>query len=274
MALSEEVQRHEELVDVQIDLDPVYEQAYVDSLASENVESLKAVAKVFREWEAPDDFRQHLGNVLADLLSWQGYTFSAAPFPLPKPAVIEKVWQADPAERVGYIAEIFGDSSLAVYAELYGSVPIEYIQVTTRVEQTPNPDSRVTLMTERDPLGQNRVQLDWRLSPLDKYSIIRSLEILGAELGRAGLGRLQITLAENDPGWPDDLRGGWHHIGTTRMSEDPRQGVVDTNCQVHGVVNLFVAGSSVFSTSGSGTPTLTLVSLALRLADYLKERMR
>jgi choline dehydrogenase-like flavoprotein len=232
------------------------------------------VAKVFREWEAPDDFRQHLGNVLADLLSWQGYTFSAAPFPLPKPAVIEKVWQADPAERVGYIAEIFGDSSLAVYAELYGSVPIEYIQVTTRVEQTPNPDSRVTLMTERDPLGQNRVQLDWRLSPLDKYSIIRSLEILGAELGRAGLGRLQITLAENDPGWPDDLRGGWHHIGTTRMSEDPRQGVVDKNCQVHGVSNLFVAGSSVFSTSGSGTPTLTLVSLALRLADYLKERMR
>jgi choline dehydrogenase-like flavoprotein len=62
-------------------------------------------------------------------------------------------------------------------------------------------------------------------------------------------------------------------MGTTRMSDNPRKGVVDRNCQVHGVHNLFVAGSSVFPTAGSGTPTLTLVGLAIRLADHLKARM-
>jgi choline dehydrogenase-like flavoprotein len=59
-------------------------------------------------------------------------------------------------------------------------------------------------------------------------------------------------------------------MGTTRMSGDPRYGVVDRNCRVHGMSNLFVAGSSVFPTAGSGTPTLTLVALSLRLADHLK----
>jgi choline dehydrogenase-like flavoprotein len=62
-------------------------------------------------------------------------------------------------------------------------------------------------------------------------------------------------------------------MGTTRMSNDPRQGVVDANCQVHGISNLYVAGSSVFPTAGAGTPTFTLVALALRLADHLKEQM-
>jgi choline dehydrogenase-like flavoprotein len=59
-------------------------------------------------------------------------------------------------------------------------------------------------------------------------------------------------------------------MGTTRMHADPRQGVVDVNCKVHGVDNLYIAGSSVFPTGGYANPTLTLVALALRLADRLK----
>jgi choline dehydrogenase-like flavoprotein len=188
--------------------------------------------------------------------------------------MISKLLQVDSEKRVEFISEFFGDIGLAAYAEFYGNIPIDHVEVSTRIEQVPNPDSRVTLAAERDALGLNRVQLDWRLTSLEKHTIIRALDILGAELGRAGLGRLQVTIDENDSGWPEDLHGGWHHIGTTRMSEDPRQGVVDANCQVHGIANLFIAGSSVFPTSGAGTPTLTLVSLAIRLADYLKERMQ
>ena len=59
-------------------------------------------------------------------------------------------------------------------------------------------------------------------------------------------------------------------MGTTRMSADPRHGVVDANCRVHSVDNLFIAGSSVFSTGGWANPTFTLVGLALRLADHLR----
>jgi choline dehydrogenase-like flavoprotein len=101
----------------------------------------------------------------------------------------------------------------------------------------------------------------------------RTLELLGAEVGRAGIGRLKILYREDESGWPDDLGGGQHHMGTTRMSDDPKQGVVDRHCRVHGMSNLFVAGSSVFPTPGGATPTLMLVSLAIRLSDHLKSTM-
>jgi choline dehydrogenase-like flavoprotein len=133
----------------------------------------------------------------------------------------------------------------------------------------PNPDSRVSLTRERDALGIPRVQLDWRLTRQDKDSVIRTLEITGAALAGAGLGRLKM-LVDDSAEWPSDLAGGWHHMGTTRMSDSPREGVVDRDCRVHGMSNLFVAGSSVFPTAGSGTPTMTIVALALRLSDHLR----
>jgi choline dehydrogenase-like flavoprotein len=116
------------------------------------------------------------------------------------------------------------------------------------------------------------VRLDWRLTPLDRRSVRRTLEIFGAELGRTGLGRLRIILDDDEGVWPEDLAGGWHHMGTTRMSDDPRQGVVDRDARVHGMTNLYLAGSSVFPTPGTGTPTMMIVALAMRLADHLKGR--
>jgi choline dehydrogenase-like flavoprotein len=74
--------------------------------------------------------------------------------------------------------------------------------------------------------------------------------------------------------WPSDVGFVFHHIGTTRMSDHPMQGVVDRNCRVHGIHNLFIAGSSVFPTAGSGPPTLLIVALAIRLADHLKRELR
>jgi choline dehydrogenase-like flavoprotein len=138
-------------------------------------------------------------------------------------------------------------------------------------EQAPNPSSRVTLGQERDALGQNRVQLDWHLSPIDIKSMIRAQGIIDEELRHAGLGRLRIELEDETP--PGDLHGGWHHMGTTRMHVDPQKGVVDENCKVHGISNLFIAGSSVFPTGGYANPVLTIVALAIRLADHIKQVM-
>ncbi len=139
-------------------------------------------------------------------------------------------------------------------------------------EQAPNPDSRITLSSERDKLGLNRAQLDWRLSPIDKYTIERSQQIIAAEFERSGLGKLEIELTDDDACW-QSVKGSYHHIGTTRMSMNPRRGVVNEHCQVHGISNLYIAGSSVFPTSGLSNPTLTIIALAVRLADQIKERM-
>jgi choline dehydrogenase-like flavoprotein len=145
----------------------------------------------------------------------------------------------------------------------------------TRMEQSPNPDSRITLDHghESDALGMPRVILDWKLTPLDKRSIRKFHETIGQEVGRAGIGRIKLMdwlQVENENEWPEILGGGWHHIGTTRMADDPANGVVDRNCKVHGIDNLFMAGSSCFSTSGSANPTLSIIALTLRLSDHLK----
>jgi choline dehydrogenase-like flavoprotein len=137
-------------------------------------------------------------------------------------------------------------------------------------EQAPNPASRVGLSSERDALGLNKIQLDWRLTGQDRHSLVEHTRSLALELGAQGIGRMLMKL-EDDGRWPDKVTGGNHHMGTTRMHDNPRQGVVNPNCRVHGVDNLYVAGSSVFPTSGSANPTLTLVALTLRLADHLRK---
>ena len=141
-----------------------------------------------------------------------------------------------------------------------------------RAEQAPDAASRVTLSHERDALGMRRAQLDWRMQSIDIDSIKRTIELLGLELGRTGRGRVRHNI---DPlaRWTE-VSGGDHHMGTTRMSDSAAQGVVDRNCQVHGVGNLYVAGSSVFPTVGFANPTLTIVALALRLADHVGGELR
>jgi choline dehydrogenase-like flavoprotein len=120
-----------------------------------------------------------------------------------------------------------------------------------------------------------RIEVDWRLTELDKRSLQAGHEAVAEELGRTGLGRLQIDpwLTADLTSWAPELDGGHHHMGTTRMSADPAKGVVDADCRVHGMANLYVAGSSVFSTSGSANPTLTIVALALRLAGHLRQSL-
>jgi choline dehydrogenase-like flavoprotein len=141
------------------------------------------------------------------------------------------------------------------------------------IEQTPRPDSRVTLGPRCDRFGLPRVRVDWRLNPSDRRGLERLRMLLAREVERRRLGRLVDDHSVDAAGWPNSMCGGKHHIGTTRMHEDPRQGVTDPDCRVHGLSNLYVAGSSLFPTSGYANPTLTIVALALRLADHLKVRL-
>jgi choline dehydrogenase-like flavoprotein len=141
------------------------------------------------------------------------------------------------------------------------------------MEQAPNPESRVTLGQDRDRLGCRLTALRWRLSSLDKFTAHRAHAILGEELSRSGLGQMRSLMGREVDPWPTTVRGARHHMGTTRMHADSRRGVVDADCRVHGIANLYVAGSSVFPTSGAANPTLTIVALALRLAGHLQNRL-
>jgi choline dehydrogenase-like flavoprotein len=118
-----------------------------------------------------------------------------------------------------------------------------------------------------------RVRVDWRMNPDDRRGLDRLRAALQAAVRDRRLGTLVDDPADDETGWPRSMAGGKHHIGTTRMHTDPKQGVVDPDCRVHGLANLYVAGSSVFPTSGYANPTLTIVALALRLADHLKTRL-
>src|SRR5688572_24267759 len=113
-----------------------------------------------------------------------------------------------------------------------------------------------------------RAALDWRIAPEDDVRLRRALEILGRELGAAGIARAWIPgdasrfVCRRSP--------GGHHIGTTRMGTDLATSVVDGECRTHQLENMYIAGSSVFPTAGEANPTLTIVALAHRLADTLK----
>lgn len=201
-------------------------------------------------------------------------------------AALRRIWNA--AERGAWPEDLAGDLWQALSdfgdtaAGLMGRFGLrEYrpdhagFRMWCSAEQAPNPDSRVRLGDERDALGLPRIVLEWRLTELDKRSLRAGHQAIAEELGRTGLGRLQIDdwLMADLTTWSPTLEGGHHHMGTTRMSADPAHGVVDADGRVHGIANLYVAGSSVFPTSGSANPTLTIVALALRLAAHLKTRL-
>jgi choline dehydrogenase-like flavoprotein len=135
--------------------------------------------------------------------------------------------------------------------------------------------NRVTLSERRDAFGYRIAHLYWRWSEIDLLSIRRARQIFAGELQASGLAdRVQ---AEDDifPRGADDVSPGSvaHLLGTTRMHDLPRHGVVDSTCRVHGTSSVYVAGASVFPTGGYANPTLTVIALAIRLADELKRVM-
>ena len=155
------------------------------------------------------------------------------------------------------------------------------LHVMVRAEQAPNPASRVQLGDERDALGMRRAALNWQLNAQDTRTLQVLAQSLNAEFDRLGIGAVQrapwleVLAPDAVTAWPIDTSignhpiGGYHHMGTTRMSSDPTQGVVDADCRVHNYANLFVAGSSVFPTGGWANPTLTILALTHRLGQHL-----
>ena len=137
------------------------------------------------------------------------------------------------------------------------------------LELQPDPDRRLTLTAERDALGLPRLKLNNRVADPDFQRYRDTMKELGRQLLSAGSGMIRLNYATRSE-WEGALDWGDHHLGTTRMHADPKQGVVDANSRVHGIANLFVAGSGVFPTYGASNPTLNLVALTLRLAQHLK----
>lgn len=138
-------------------------------------------------------------------------------------------------------------------------------------EQIPNPNSRILLSDEKDSLGVPKVLIDWQYTTNDIEMVRSSLHKMADEIKTSGIGEFTFDETTFETELMRFGAYGGHHIGTTRMSEHPTTGVVDTNCKVFGVNNLYIASSAVFPTSSQANPTLTITAMALRLAKHLKE---
>ncbi|MGC3947907.1 MAG: GMC family oxidoreductase [Chryseolinea sp.] len=140
-------------------------------------------------------------------------------------------------------------------------------QILSQTEQAPHRDNRVVLSRNLDILGYPMAKLINHRRDIEKQSVRRSIEIFADAFREAGMGDLKTETFFGEP----ILQLSTHHnMGTTRMNEDPKKGVVDLDCKVHGLQNLYIAGSSVFPVGGYANPTLTIIALAMRLADHIK----
>jgi len=149
----------------------------------------------------------------------------------------------------------------------------KYYSLEHRIEQAPNPDSRVVISKTKDALGVPQADLQWKLNKHDYRTFKVGHEKIIKELSALGAGRF-IT-EEITPELVDErATGHYHHIGTTKMSTYPSDGVVDSNCKIHNLSNLYVAGSSIFPTAGYSGPTMMIVAFAMRLAEHVSKKLK
>ena len=166
----------------------------------------------------------------------------------------------------GYYSECFcGWSRLGKPEKHFGEFGVRSL-----VEQSPDRANRVELDLKLDALGQRKLKVHWKWNEIDLRSVRRAQEIFREELAVANIGTF-IPTPENVGQQPRAFFSPHHFMGTTRMHENPRNGVVNANCRVHDVPNLYVTGSSVFPTGGFANPTFTIIALAIKLADHLQK---
>ncbi|MBS7811742.1 FAD-dependent oxidoreductase [Roseococcus pinisoli] len=179
----------------------------------------------------------------------------------------------DPGSAVGFATSMLFRRKLA--ARKFPSVivhpPGRVFSLDFHAEQQPNPESRITLGATTDALGMPRLHIDWRHTAGDLRTAEVFFRLLAEDLRRWGRGWLEWDPAELAHDMLRDGAYGGHHIGTARMGRSPRDSVVDAEGRVHGISNLSIAGSATFPTSGQANPTLTIVALALRMAERLKQ---
>jgi choline dehydrogenase-like flavoprotein len=272
LSLTDETLRAEQLIGMCIMLFPrypvyknkvaralkkVFMSQYMDlkqSSQSEGVRSLRLLFKALTQGgKSPQEMRQLLAGVGSGLGDIFKATYRAA--------IIDPLQPNIPADmgRCGW-------SEWKSKERKFG-----YYEVWSLIEQSPDPDNRITLSDQVDRLGCRKAKLQWQLSESDLERITRSQDIMAEDINRSGLGKLNLYRDNGKPFLMSTT--AHHHIGTTRMSADPTQGVVDGNCKVHGVSNLYIASSAVFPTGGYANPTLTILAIAIRLADQVKQRM-
>jgi choline dehydrogenase-like flavoprotein len=224
---------------------------------SKAVASLRTLGKALKKGKLPAHGLQHFGHVLTGIddlayfawrrLQGQGKALRKLP-------------------NSAYDFDHGGWSYLADKPEKFACFDLLHV-----TEQAPDRNNRITLSDDLDPFGYRRMVIHWRYNDIDRRSARRAMDIFAEEFHAAGLGTMRFELDHGDPVlWTPSIH---HPMGTTRMHEDPNQGVVDENCQVHGISNLFIASSSVFPTGGYANPTLTILALALRVADHVKHEV-
>lgn len=185
----------------------------------------------------------------------------------PGTTIAEDVWTmaTHPFQSTGFVAARLWQPKFLIRG----------VKMHATVEATPDPESRVTLSDTRDRLNMRRVRVNWRLDANVKRTFDRMFALMREELEASKIARIDLDPPIGEGDWPDtfEREGTWHHMGTTRMHDSPRQGVVDRNCLIHGMKNLYVAGSSVFPTGSSIYPTITLTALALRLSKHIASQL-
>jgi choline dehydrogenase-like flavoprotein len=150
-----------------------------------------------------------------------------------------------------------------------GSYPLEF-----NCEQTPAASNRITLAEQRDPHGLRRADVAWRVAEEDVDAAHRAFLLLRDVLLRQSSCRLEFTDADLKQAIARSIPLGGHHIGTARMAATERDGVVDRNCAMFELRNVYIASSATFCTSSHANPTLTIVAFALRLAAHIKSVLR
>jgi len=148
-----------------------------------------------------------------------------------------------------------------------GTYPIEF-----NSEQVSDANNRIELLEEHDRFGMPRVSVHWKMTAQDIASGIKSFNLLKKQFEKSKACRLEYEPKELQKAMENALPVGGHHMGTTRMGTAPNDSVVDVNCKVHGVKNLYIASASVFTTNSHANPTLTIIALALRLAEHLAKK--
>jgi choline dehydrogenase-like flavoprotein len=247
LSFTNEAMRHEQLLNVSMLLLP----RPIKYKPSEAVSSFKALFSSRGYKEGAKGTLQHLNKVITGLDEIAGSFYDK---------LMKKDLPFWPNLSQG------GWSNLPNKEQIYN-----VFEVLHQTEQTPHPDNRVMLGDGLDKLGRRKVKMQTCWREEDIQGVKRAQAVFAEEIARAGLGRYEI---EQDGDLPViSTAGTSHHLGTARMAVDPKQGVVDENCKVHGVSNLFIASSAVFPTGGYGNPTLTIVALAIRIADRVKATM-
>lgn len=227
------------------------------------LESAGALAGALRSKSVPDDALENLRRVGLGL---DAVATSAARRAIEKTAGLEPVGRVWPTTR---LLNTLGIGHISGWSRLPAAhLRYKAFGVFQMIELAPDPDRRVTLSPTKDEFGQPLPRLHWFVTERERDSMRRTQEILGKAFARAGVGRL--TGLED----PEVFPTAHHHLGTTRMSADEKHGVVDEHGVVHGMTNLFVAGTSTFPTGGYINPTLTAVALTIRLAERIKSVAR